>query len=150
MQTRTETGEYAEFAKYEIGIVRPLYTSDNDFTLFLDNVVSALDSATIHLGLSVFPWAKFRKHKGAVKIQTQLELRGNTPVYIDITDRKTHDVNFLDNIDFEPDVLSVMDKAYTDFARFTTLTVAFTLAQTFALIPWIRSKKSLGLAVLIL
>ena len=93
---------YADFAKYLIGIVRPLYATDNDFTVDLDNAVYALDSTTIDLCLSVFPWAKFRKHKAAVKMHTQLDLRGNIPVYIDITDGKTHDVNILDNIDFEP------------------------------------------------
>lgn len=109
---------YADFAKYLIGIVRPLYATDNDFTLDLDNAVYALDSTTIDLCLSVFPWAKFRKHKAAVKMHTQLDLRGNIPVYIDITDGKTHDVNILDNIDFEPNAFYVLDKAYTDFKRF--------------------------------
>lgn len=109
---------YADFARYLIGIVRPLYATDNDFTLDLDNAVYAFDSTTIDLCLSVFPWAKFRKHKAAVKLHTQLDLRGNIPVYIDITDGKTHDVNILDNIDFEPDAFYVMDKAYTDFKRF--------------------------------
>lgn len=108
---------YSEFAKYLIDLVRPLYATDNDFAIDLDKTVYALDSTTIDLCLSVFPWARFRKHKAAVKLHTLLDLRGNIPVFIDITDGKTHDINTLDLIDFEADAVYVMDKAYTDFYR---------------------------------
>jgi len=108
---------YADFAKYLIDLVRPLYASDKDFSLDLDNTIYALDSTTIDLCLSVFPWARFRKHKAAVKLHTLIDLRGNIPVFVDITDGKVHDVNTLDLIDFEPDAIYVMDKAYIDFAR---------------------------------
>ena len=108
---------YADFGKYLIDLVRPLYTDDKDFSIDLDNTVYALDSTTIDLCLSVFPWAKFRKNKAAVKMHAVIDLRGNIPVFIDITDGKVHDVNTLDLIDFEPDAFYVMDKAYVDFER---------------------------------
>ena len=103
--------------KYLIDLVRPLYADDKDFAIDLDNTVYALDSTTIDLCLSVFPWAKFRKEKAAVKMHTMIDLHGNIPVFIDITEGKVHDVNTLDLIDFEPYAFYVMDKAYTDFER---------------------------------
>lgn len=108
---------YSDFAHYLIGLVRPLYLDDEAFQLDLDNSVYALDSTTIDLCLNVFPWAKFRKHKGAVKLHTLLDLRGNIPVFVDITHGQVHDVNTLDLITFEPSGIYVMDKAYTDFFR---------------------------------
>lgn len=108
---------FSDFAHYLIGLVRPLYLDDEAFQLDLDNSVYALDSTTIDLCLNVFPWAKFRKHKGAVKLHTLLDLRGNIPVFVDITHGKVHDVNTLDLIAFEPSGIYVMDKAYTDFYR---------------------------------
>jgi len=108
---------YADYARHLISIVRPLYAADKEFSDDLDNTVYALDSTTIDLCLSIFPWARFRKHKAAVKLHTLLDLRGNIPVFVDITDGKAHDVNTLDLIDFEPDAIYVMDKAYTDFSR---------------------------------
>jgi len=108
---------YADYAKHLIAVVRPLYAFDKEFSEDLDNTIYALDSTTIDLCLSVFPWARFRKHKAAVKLHTLMDLRGNIPVFIDITDGKSHDVNTLDLIDFEPDAIYVMDKAYTDFSR---------------------------------
>ena len=108
---------YADYAKHLIGVVRPLYAEDKEFSEDLNNTVYALDSTTIDLCLSIFPWARFRKHKAAVKLHTLLDLRGNIPVFVDITDGKVHDLNTLDLIDFEPDAIYVMDKAYTDFAR---------------------------------
>lgn len=110
-------GIYADFGKCLIDLVRPLYADDNDFAIDLDNTVYALDSTTIDLCMSVFPWAKFRKKKAAVKMHTMLDLRSNIPVFIDITDGKVHDVNTLDLIDFVPYAIYVMDKAYTDFER---------------------------------
>ena len=79
---------YANFAAYQIGIVRPLYKGDTDFVCDLDNTVYALDSTTIDLYLSVFKWAKFRKRKGAIKMHTLLDLRGNIPVFIHVSDNK--------------------------------------------------------------
>lgn len=108
---------YADYARHLISIVRPLYAADKEFSEDLDNTVYALDSTTIDLCLSIFPWARFRKQKAAVKLHTLLDLRGNIPVFVDITDGKAHDVNTLDLIDFEPDAIYVMDKAYTDFSR---------------------------------
>jgi len=108
---------WADFAQSLIKIARPLYLEDSDFTLELDNTVYALDSSTIDLCLSVFKWAKFRKKKAAVKLHTMIDLRGNIPVFIEITDGKVHDVNILDQIDFEPGAFYIIDKGYYDFER---------------------------------
>ena len=108
---------YQDYAHYLIQLVRPLYVGDNEFTLELDNTVYALDSSTIDLCLTTFNWAKFRKNKGAVKMHTLLDLRGNIPVFIEITDGKIHDVNILDKIIFEAGAFYVMDKAYIDFEK---------------------------------
>ncbi len=108
---------WSDFAIYLIGVVRPLYLDDNNFTLDLDNTVYALDASTIDLCLSVFKWAKFRKKKGAVKLHTLMDLRGNIPVFIAITTGKVHDVNILDQITFEPGAFYIVDKGYYDFKR---------------------------------
>ena len=108
---------YADFATYLIGIVRPLYKNDIDFVCDLENAVYALDSTTIDLCLSVFEWAKFRKRKGAIKLHTLLDLRGNIPTMIHVSDGKKHDVNILDDIEFETNAFYLMDKGYTDFGR---------------------------------
>ena len=108
---------WADLAKHLISVARPLYINDNDFTLDLDNTVYALDASTIDLCLSVFKWAKFRKKKGAIKLHTLMDLRGNIPVFIDITDGKVHDVKVLDKIDFEPGAFYIIDKGYYDFTR---------------------------------
>jgi len=108
---------WADFASSLINVARPLYLDDNDFTLNLDNTVYALDSSTIDLCLNVFKWAKFRKKKAAVKLHTLIDLRGNIPVFIEITDGKVHDVNILDLIDFEAGAFYVVDKGYYDFER---------------------------------
>jgi len=107
---------YADFAQVLINIARSLYV-DEDFGLELDNTVYALDATTIDLCLSVFPWAKFRKTKGAVKLHTLLDLHGNIPTMVVITDGKVHDVNILDEIAIEAGAIYIMDKAYVDFAR---------------------------------
>lgn len=127
---------WADFADYLIKEARPLYLGDNDFMLDLDNTVYALDASTIDLCLNVFPWAKFRNKKAAVKLHTLMDLRGNIPVFIDITDGKVHDVHILDKIGFEPDAFYVMDKGYYDFERLyrMELTKAFFV---------IRAKKNL-------
>jgi len=107
---------YADFAQVLIKIARKLYANE-DFGLELKQAVYAFDSTTIDLCLSVFPWAKFRKNKAAVKLHTLLDLRGNIPVVISITNGKIHDVNALDNLVFETGAIYVFDRAYVDFAR---------------------------------
>lgn len=94
-----------------------MYLDDNEFLKQLDHSTYALDASTIDLCLNVFKWAKFRKKKGAVKLHTIIDLRGNIPVFMTITDGKVHDVNILDDIDFEPGDFYVVDKGYYDFKR---------------------------------
>lgn len=108
---------YAEFAQLLISQARPLYKEDNAFSLEIDEIVYALDSSTIDLCLSLFPWASFRKGKAAVKMHTQLDLRGSLPTFIEITHGKVHDVNFLDDLYLEPNAFYIMDRAYLDFER---------------------------------
>jgi hypothetical protein len=112
---------YADFALVLIHIARNLYIND-DFGVELDNTVYALDSTTIDLCLSLFPWARFRQRKGAVKMHTLLDLRGNIPSFIEITDGKVHDVNILDDLIPEPGSFYIMDRAYIDFSRLHVLT----------------------------
>ena len=107
---------YADFAQILIGIARPLYARD-PIGVELDQSLYALDSSTIDLCLSLFPWAKFRKHKAAVKMHTLIDLHGNIPTFIRITDGKVHDVNILDEILPEPGAFYVMDRGYVDFER---------------------------------
>ncbi len=83
----------------------------------IDNVIYALDSTTIDLCLSLFPWAKFRKNKSAVKLHTLLVLRGSIPAFIEITDGKVHDVNILDVLFTEPGSYYIMDRGYIDYCR---------------------------------
>jgi hypothetical protein len=122
---------FADFAQVLIGIARPLYTHD-PIGVELDQSLYALDSTTIDLCLSLFPWAKFRKHKGAVKMHTLLDLRGNIPTFIGITDGKVHDVNILDEIFPEAGAFYVMDRGYVDFERLYvfTLSAAFFVVRT--------------------
>ena len=108
---------WSDFALHLIEVVRPLYSNNNDFTVELDNTVYALDASTIDLCLSVFKWAKFRKKKGAVKLHTLMDLRGNIPVFMAITTGKVHDVNILNHIIFEAGAFYIMDKGYYDFER---------------------------------
>jgi len=112
---------YADFAQVLIYIARGLYIND-EFGVELDNTVYALDSTTIDLCLSLFPWARFRKRKGAIKLHTLLDLRGNIPSFIEITDGKVHDVNILDDLIPEPGSFYIMDRAYIDFLRLHILT----------------------------
>ncbi|MGC9374943.1 MAG: IS4 family transposase [Bacteroidales bacterium] len=108
---------YAEFAQLLIREARTLYKDDNNFMVEIDEIAYALDSSTIDLCLSLFPWAKFRKRKGAVKMHTQIDLRGSIPTFIEITDGKIHDVNILDLLILEPGAFYIMDRAYLDFER---------------------------------
>ena len=107
---------YADFAQVLIHDARELY-ADEDFGIELDETIYALDSTTIDLCLSLFPWARFRKSKGAIKLHTLLDLRGSIPVFIKITDGLIHDVNILDELIPEPGSFYLMDRAYLDFAR---------------------------------
>jgi transposase len=128
---------YSDFAQVLIKEARSLYLNDNEFILDLDNTVYALDSSTIDLSFDAFFWAKFRKNKSAVKIHTLLDLRGNIPCFIDITDGKIHDVNILDKIVFEAGAFYVMDKGYVDFERLYKITLSSAFFVT-------RAKKNMS------
>lgn len=108
---------YAEFAQILIAQARDLYQEENPFSIELDNTVYALDASTIDLCLSLFPWAKFKQTKGAVKLHTLLDIRGSIPSYIEITDGSVHDVDILDELLFEPGSYYIMDRGYIDFGR---------------------------------
>src|SRR6266436_2273128 len=122
---------YADFAQVLIGMARPLYAHD-PMGVDLEHSLYALDSTTIDLCLSLFPWARFRQHKAAVKMHTLLDLHGNIPTFIRITDGKVHDVNILDEIVPETGAFYVMDRGYIDFDRlyFFTLCSAFFVLRT--------------------
>lgn len=107
---------YADFAQSLIQTARRLYI-DEELGLDLDNTVYALDATTIDLCLSVFPWAHFRQAKAAIKLHTLLDLRGNIPTFIHISDGKLHDVNVLDILIPEPGAYYVMDRGYLDYKR---------------------------------
>jgi hypothetical protein len=111
---------YCDFAQILIGMARKLY-ADDDFGLQLDETVYALDASTIDLCRSVFPWARFRSTKSGIKIHTLLDLRGNIPSFVSITDAKVHDVNILDELFPEPGSIYIMDRAYLDFERLNKL-----------------------------
>src|SRR5438132_2120550 len=122
---------FAAFAQVLIGIARPLYAQD-PIGVELDQSLYALDSTTIDLCLSLFPLAKFRNHKCSVKMHTLLDLHGNIPTFIGITDGKVHDVNILDEIFPEAGAFYVMDRGYVDFERLYvfTLSAAFFVVRT--------------------
>ena len=128
---------YADFAQALIKIARPLYAKE-DLGLDLDNTVYALDASTIDLCLSVFPWALFRATKSAVKLHTLLDLRGNIPTFIHISDGKLHDVNVLDILITEPGAFYIMDRGYVDFERLFTLNQAGSFFV-------IRAKRNTGI-----
>lgn len=108
---------FADFCHYLIGWAEKLYHDDKSFTLELKNAIYAIDSTTIDLCLSLFPWAKFRKSKGAIKLHTQFNLKTLLPKEIEITDGLCHDVNILDLIMFELNSIYVLDRGYIDFKR---------------------------------
>ncbi len=122
---------YADFAQALIRIARPLYAHD-PIGVDLDQSLYALDSTTIDLCLSLFPWARFRKYKGAVKMHTLLDLHGNIPTFVAITDGTGHDVNILDEILPEPGAFYGMDRGYIDFERLYvfTLSAVFFVVRT--------------------
>jgi transposase len=111
---------YAEFAQILIHHARELY-KDDDLGLELDNTLYALDSTTIDLCLSLFPWAIFRKRKAAIKLHTLLDIKANIPTFIHISDGSVHDVNILDVLIPEPGSIYLLDRGYTDFDRLYTL-----------------------------
>lgn len=108
---------YHDLAMRLIEQARKLYVNDNDFAIVLDGAVYALDSTVIELCLATFKWAYFELGKSAVKIHTQLDLKGNIPAFFHITEAKTHDVNFLDILEFEAGAIYIMDRGYLDFER---------------------------------
>ena len=108
---------YRDFANLLIDRARKLYIDDNDFKIDLDGTPYALDSTIIEMCLSLFKWANFEKGHAAVKIHTQLDLRGNIPSFFLITEAKVHDVNLLDVLEFEADAYYIMDRGYYDFER---------------------------------
>jgi transposase len=126
---------YADFAQVLIGMARKLYAKD-EFGVSLKQTAYAFDSTTIDLCLSLFPWARFRRRKGAVKLHTLIDLRGNIPCFIRISHGKVHDVNALDDLALEPGAFYIMDRGYVDFARL----YAFTQAMAFFVI---RGKRNL-------
>jgi hypothetical protein len=128
---------YSDFAQVLIHEARQLYIND-DFGLELEDTVYALDSSTIDLCLSVFPWARFRQTKPAIKLHTLLDLRGDIPTFIWITDGKVHDVNVLDHLIPEPGAIYAMDRAYLDFKRLYQLHQSSAIFVT-------RSKANTGL-----
>ena len=117
---------FAEFAQVLIGLARPLHAHD-PIGVDLDQSLYALDSTTIDLCLSLFPWAKFRRRKAAVKMHTLLDLHGNIPTFIRVTSGDVHDVNILDEIMPEAGSFYVMDRGYIDFQRL----FVFTLSSAF-------------------
>ena len=126
---------YADFAQVLIGIARPLYAED-PLGVVLNENLYALDSTTIDLCLSLFPWARFRQHKAAVKVHTLLDLHGSIPTFIRITEGKTHDVNILDQFIPGAGSFYVMDRGYVDFERL----YVFTLCSAFFVV---RSKENI-------
>jgi hypothetical protein len=125
---------FADFAHVLIDIARPLYAAD-PIGADLDQSLHTLDSTTIDLCLSLFPWARFRKRKAAVKMHTLLDLHGNIPTFIRVSDGKVHDVNILDEIGIEAGAFYVMDRGYIDFKRLH----AFTLSLAFFVV---RAKEN--------
>ena len=129
---------YADLAGHLIGKARRLYAGDS-FGVELAHTVYALDATTVDLCLSVFPWAHFRSTKAAIKINTLLDLRGAIPTEIHITPGDIHEVNWLDQLIFEPGAFYIMDRGYLDFARLYRLVLAGAFFVT-------RTKKGIKLA----
>lgn len=113
---------YADFAQVLIRRARELYARD-PLGVTLEQTAYALDSTTVDLCLSLFPWARFRRRKGAVKLHTLLDLRGNIPCFVHISHGKMHDVTVLDQLPIEPGAFYVMDRGYVDFRRLNRLTL---------------------------
>jgi hypothetical protein len=129
---------YADFAHVLIAAAKRLYVNDS-FAVDLDAAAYAFDSTTIDLCLALFPWARFRRRKGAVKLHTLIDLRGNIPCFIRISNGKMHDVRALDDLPLEPGAFYMMDRGYVDFARLHV----FTQRSAFFVI---RSKRNMDYA----
>jgi transposase len=129
---------YADLAEHLIGKARRLYAGDA-FGVELDHTVYALDATTVDLCLSVFPWARFRSTKAAIKINTLLDLRGAIPTAIHVTPGDVHEINWLDNLIFEPGAFYIMDRGYLDFTRLYRIVKAGAFFV-------IRAKRGLRLA----
>lgn len=114
---------FFQTANHLINEALELYSKNDLIYKDLDNALYALDSTTIDLCLSLFPWAKFRKNKSAIKLHTLLDIRTSIPTYVCITSGRIHDVNILDLIPAEPSAIFIMDKAYTDFKRLYELNI---------------------------
>jgi len=142
---------YEEFAKLLMQRARREY-ANTDLAIDIDNAVYALDASTIDLTLSLFPWAKFRKTKGAIKLHAMIDLRGNIPAFLTITDGKVHDVKAAPQIPIEPEGIYVVDRAYIDFDWLRSIDeiLAFFVTRLKRSIRWTRVvshpvDKSLGL-----
>lgn len=142
---------YEEFAKSMMKRARKEY-QNTDLAIDVDNAVYALDASVVDLTLSLYPWAKFRKAKGAIKLHTMIDLRGNIPVFLTITDGKTHDVKIAPQIPIETDGIYVMDRAYIDFSWLWSIDQAgaFYVSRLKKSIKWNRIishkvDKSIGL-----
>jgi len=122
---------YADFAQVLIALARPLYAKD-DIGLNLKEMVYALDSTTIDLCLSLFPWARFRKHKAAIKMHTLIDIHGPIPLFVWISDGKMHDVNILDILLPEPGAIYLFDRGYIDFSRLFSLNTSNAFFVTLA------------------
>ena len=131
---------YADLAQILITKARRLYAKDA-FGVALKNTVYAFDSTTIDLSLALFPWARFRRPKAAVKLHTLIDLRGSIPCFIRITDGKVHDVNTLDDLILEPGAFYLIDRGYIDFKRLYTITQSLAFFVT-------RAKRNLAFRVL--
>jgi len=126
---------YADFAQVLIQRARQLYAED-EFGVVLDQAAYVFDSTMIDLCLSLFPWAHFRRRKGAIKLHTLMDLHGSIPCFIRITEGNVHDVNLLDQLILEPGSFYILDRGYIDFARL----YVFTLHSAFFII---RAKRNL-------
>ena len=142
---------YEEFAKSLMHRARREY-AQSQLAMDVDNAVYALDASTIDLTLSLFPWAKFRKTKGAIKLHAMIDLRGNIPAFLTITDGKVHDVKAAPQVPIEPDGIYVVDRGYVDFGWLWSnhQTGAFFVTRLKTSIQWTRVRshpvdKSLGL-----
>jgi Domain of unknown function (DUF4372)/Transposase DDE domain len=112
---------YADFAQVLIRIARKLYAQDH-FAVELAQTAYVFDTTTIDLCLKLFPWARFRRHKGAIKLHTLLDLRGSIPCVIHVTEGRRHEINLLDELFLEPGAFYIMDRGFVDFARLATFT----------------------------
>lgn len=122
---------YADLAQGLIRRARDLY-ADEELGFELEQTAYALDSTTIDLCLNLFPWARFRRAKAAVKLHTLLDVRGSTPTSVHVTEGKSHDVHELDRLIFEPQAFYIMDRGYLDFARL------FSLVESWRTAPYLH------------